>query len=434
MNEIGKLRKATYHLWTFTISKLISAFGAQVYSFSISFYILQATGSAGSFAINLLCNILPRALAAPFAGYMADKYSRKMMAILSQLAATVAIAGLLVVHLNSGLSLPAIYTVSCILSLTSMVSGVAFSSSITRLVDDKRIQRAMSLNQMSISFAAVCSPAVGGVLYGTVSIATFLVIYLSASMIAVVLEATMNFNLYSNQESVTPEEKAESMWQSLKAGVKYLKMQPLIMTVIWISLFVNFLFGAYQVGYSYILIEKLAMDSQRFGVTEGAFAAGMLLISIYFSMRKEVKNPLIVAKWGIISMGLILAAMTLPLLATFSQAFIFGYYIILQLGLGGMILFTDTPIMVYLQKQTDNQYKGRLFSILETMALGLKPLAMILYGFLYDVLPAQWIMLVSAALFVSVILVLARPSIIRKVHSEMEHGKTVPLKKVSPTV
>ena len=45
MNETIKLKKATYHLYTFTISKLISSFGAQVYAFAMSFYILQATGS-----------------------------------------------------------------------------------------------------------------------------------------------------------------------------------------------------------------------------------------------------------------------------------------------------------------------------------------------------------------------------------------------------
>jgi hypothetical protein len=51
MEESMKLKKATYHLWTFTISKLISTFGVSVFSFGISFYILSVTGSATSFAL-----------------------------------------------------------------------------------------------------------------------------------------------------------------------------------------------------------------------------------------------------------------------------------------------------------------------------------------------------------------------------------------------
>src|SRR4051794_15583434 len=110
MEEALKLKKATYHLWTFTVSKLVSTFGAQVYAFAISFYILQLTGSASSFALNLICSILPRTLVAPFAGYAADKYSRKMIVIVAQIATTIAIGGLLVVSLTMGLSLFAIYS------------------------------------------------------------------------------------------------------------------------------------------------------------------------------------------------------------------------------------------------------------------------------------------------------------------------------------
>ena len=166
MEDVLKLKRATYHLWTFTTSKIISSFGAQVYAFAISFYILQMTGSATSFATNLICNILPRTLIAPFAGYVADNYSRKAIVITAQIATTLAIGGLLAVSLTSGLSLIAIYTTTCVLSITSQFSGVAFTSSITGLVDEARIQKAMSLNQMSISFAAIGSPAVGGFYMG----------------------------------------------------------------------------------------------------------------------------------------------------------------------------------------------------------------------------------------------------------------------------
>ncbi|MCL6573800.1 MAG: MFS transporter [Bacillus sp. (in: Bacteria)] len=417
-----KLRKATYHLWTFTISKLISSFGSQVYSFALSFYILQATGSAKSFAWNLICNILLRTLAAPFAGYIVDRYSRKMIAITAQITTTLAIGGLLVVSFTSGISLIAIYITSCILSLTSMFSGVAFTSSITGLVDEKRIQKAMSLNQMSISFAAIASPAVGGLLYGVISMPVFLIIYMVASSSAVILESTMNFNLFAKRKEVEGK-PTESMWQSMKAGVTYLKTQPLLMVMIWIALLVNFFFGAFEVGYSFILIEKMKIASQHFGFTQGAFALGMLLMSIYFSVRKEVKFPLLVSKRGIIVMGTIIGGISLPLLISMSYGTFFGYYILLMFGLGTMIVIVNTPMQVMLQKQIDDDYKGRVFSILETMSMALMPLGMVVYGFLYDVFPPQWILLLSSALLVGVVLVLARPSVIRKAHPQLYQEK-----------
>jgi MFS transporter, DHA3 family, macrolide efflux protein len=86
--------------------------------------------------------------------------------------------------------------------------------------------------------------------------------------------------------------------------------------------------------------------------------------------------------------------------------------------------------MVWMQKMIDDDYKGRVFSILETMAMALMPLGMVLYGFLYDIWPAQWILIGSSALLIGVVLVLARPSVIRKAHPELDKSKTVKVETV----
>ncbi|MFS0861931.1 MFS transporter [Fredinandcohnia sp. 179-A 10B2 NHS] len=425
MNEKQKLKRATYHLYTFTISKLISSFGAQVYAFAISFYILQLTGSATSFATNLICNILPRTLVSPFAGYVADRYSRKKIVIIAQLATTAAIVGLLIVSLTYGLSLVAIFTTTAVLAIASSFTGVTFTSSITGLVDETRIQRAMSLNQMSMSFAAIGSPAVGGLLYGAVSMDLFLGIFIVASLIAVVLESTMNFTLFAKRKVEVEGETKESMLQSMKAGLNYLKTKQVIMIMIWISLLINFLFGAYEVGYSYILIEKLKMASQHFGFTQGAFAVGMLAFSIYFSIRKEVKYAFLVSKRGIIALGAIMGAMSIPLMVSMSYWTVFTFYFVMMFCFGSMIIIVNTPIQVMMQKMIDDDYKGRVFSILETMAMGLMPLGMILFGFLYDIFPGQYILIVSAIILIGVVLILARPSVVKKAHPELDVKKAV---------
>ncbi|MCH1626555.1 MFS transporter [Ferdinandcohnia quinoae] len=426
MDQALKLQRATYHLWTFTISKLISTFGAQVYAFGISFYILQLTGSATSFALNLICNLLPRALIAPVVGYAADNYSRKTIIISAQIGTTFAIGGLLFVSLTSGLSLIAIYITTCLLSIASTFSTVTFTSSITGLIDEERIQKAMSLNQMSISFASIGSPAVGGLLYGVVSMPVFLIIFILASVLAVILESTMNFKLFSKKnEEQNKENGKEPIWASMKAGLVYLKKQEVIMTIIWISLLINFLFASFEVGYSYILIEKLKMSSEHFGFTEGAFAIGMLGMSIYFSMRKEVKFPLLVSKRGILMMGIILGSVSVPLIISMPYGVMFAYYAFVMFSFGSMVIIVNTPIQVMMQKKIDEEYKGRVFSILETMSIALMPLGMVIFGFLYDILPGQWILLGSSTILIIIVLILARPSVVKKAHPELANKKEI---------
>jgi len=420
-----KLRKATYHLWTFTISKLISTFGASVYSFGISFYILSITGSATSFATNLICSIVPRVLLAPFAGYAADKYSKKKIILLAQICSVIAVGGLMSVSFIFGLSLAAIYITTCVLSITSLFSGVTFSSSIANLIDEERIQKAMSFNQMSISIATIGGPAVGGLLFGLVSMPVFLIIHMVGYTIAVVLEATMDFKLFTKKAQEASKEKKETMIQSIKEGITYLKQHRVLTVIIWVALAINFFFGAFEVGYSFILVEKLKVDSTHFGLTEGALAVGMLGASFYFSMRKELKFPLVASRRGIFIMGMIMAAIALPLIVTFPYLGIVTYYCVLMFAFGVTLVFVNTPIGVLMQKRIDEEYRGRVFGILETMAMALTPLGMVIFGFLYDIVPAQWVLLSSSALLLLSVIYMLRPSIMKQAHPELEEKGVV---------
>lgn len=423
MTEAQKLKRGSYHLWTFMTSKLISTFGANVYSFAISFYILQLTGSATNFALNLICSILPRTIAAPFAGYVADNFSRKRTIILAQAASVLAIAGLLTVSLMNGLSLTAIYITTCLLSLTSTFSGITFTSSISGLVDENRIQKAMSLNQMSISLASIVAPALGGVLYGAVSIPVFLIIYLIASLVALILDSTMNFQLFAKRSHVpVAGQEKEKLWVSMKEGFAYLKTKPVIQTIIFIALFINFFFGSFQVGYSFVLIEKLGMKSEHFGILEGAFAVGMLLLSVYLTIRKEIKYPLITAKYGIIGLALVIGGIAVPLLVPFSYQAMFVFYLILMLAIGSFLTIINTPIGVMMQKSVDDDFKGRVISILETMAQVLMPLGTVIYGFLYDWVAAEWVLFISAGIIIGIALFILRPSVIANAYSERKNA------------
>lgn len=420
-----KLKKATQHLWTFTISKLISTFGASVYTFGISFYILSITGSATSFATNLLCSLLPRIIIGPFAGYAADKYSKKMIVIVAQIASILAMGGLVIVTMTSGITLTAIYVTTALMSMTSSFSGIAFTSAIANLIDEDRIQKAMSFNQMSVSIASIGGPAVGGLMYGLVSLEAFLLVHLFAYILAVALEATMNFKLYTKIAENKAAEVKESMLQNMKAGITYLRKNQVLSIIVWVSLLLNFLFAAFQVGFAFMLIEKLGVKSEHFGFAEGAFPVGMLLMAFILSIRKQIRFPLLTAKWSLFINGILFSATTLPLFVTFSYNLMVVYYLILMLLMGTTITLCNTPMGVMMQQTIDEEYKGRVFGLLETMAMGLMPLGMILFGYLYDAVPPEWVMLSCGTLLVAVILYFLRPSIIRKAHPEITEKPSV---------
>nr|WP_107840144.1 MFS transporter [Metasolibacillus meyeri] len=421
MKDMVKLKKVKYHLWAFPISKLTSSFGALVYAFAVSLYILQQTGSATSFALSLICSAMPRTLVAPFAGYVADNYSRKMIVLTGQTVITLAIAGLLTVSLTIGLSPLAIYITTVITSIASQFVSIALSASITRLFDEANVQRAMSFNQIAISLSSIGSPIIAGILFGYMPMSMFLILYMMATTSAVLLNSTMDFHLFATKKE---ENLKESMWQSMRMGIAYLKSQPIIMPMLWVVFVNNFLFGAFNVGYSYTLIEILQMQTQHFGLTEAAYAVGMLLMSIWLSAPKRaVKFPVLVAKRCMLCMGITMMGVTLPLFLDVSYIMIVIYYIALMFAIGLLELLVNIPLQIMLQKSVDDEFKGRIFSITETMSMALMPLGSVVYGYLYDMLPAQWVFIISSLLLMSAVIILIKPSFIRQAHPELNIPK-----------
>ena len=428
MSETAKIKRASYHLYTFTISKLISTFGSSIYAFGISLYVLALTGSAASFAVNLICSILPRTILAPFAGYAADNYSKKKLIIFSQLGGILSVGGLLVYSLSIGLSLPAIYITTALVSVFSMFNGVTFSASIANLIDPERIQKAMGFNQSAISIAAIGGPVIGGMLFGFVSMNVFLAIEIAAYIIALFLEATMNFRLFTNVLPKTEGVHKKSVMKGMKEGVAYLKTNRVIMVIVTTAIGLNFFFSALMIGLPFVAVQQLKVDSTHFGIIEAMVAVGMLLASVYFSVRKEVKFPLLFSKRAILVMSVIMAAMGLPLILEMSYMMNVVYFIFLMLAFGLSNVCVNTPIGVMMQKDVEEEYRGRVFGILESMAMAMMPLGYLLFGLLYDIVPAQYVIWGSSICLVVLTAYMIRSSILKEAYPELENP--VPAKSI----
>lgn len=419
MNEQLKLKKATYHLKTFFASKVIGSLGMNVYAFGMSMYILSITGSSLSFAMNILCSILPRTLISPIAGVLGDRIPRKTLVIGGQAGVVLTIMALLVYTLLFDLSVYAIYAATVFNSIFGAFSGIAFSSSIANLIDEGRLQKAMSFNSMALSISGIGGPIIGGILFGFASVEIFLIVYLISQTVALLLESTMDFNLFKKVQEVVSEQK-ESMLTSFKAGISYIKTTPILMAILSVSFALNFFFTSLSVGGDFALLTILKLDPKMIGMTEAAGAVGVLLASAYFASTKAVKNPLLLSKNAILIMSVLVIVAAFPLIVSIGTYGSFAFYLVLMFLFGVSNVATNMPIGVLFQTMVSDEYKSRVMSIMEMAAMSLMPLATLVYGILFDVLPAEWNLIGSGICLIAVTLYSLRPSVIRLANGEKE--------------
>ena len=424
MDELAKHKKATYHLYTFLISKMIGTLGSHIYAFGISMYILSLTGSSFSFAMNILLSYLPRIIISPIAGLLGDRIPRKWLVLGGQAGVIASVSVLLLYTYTMNLSLLAIYVTTVFIAIFSSFSSIAFAASVGNLVDEERLQKAMSFNQLSQSIAGIGGPVFGGLLFGFVSMELFLLLFVVASIITLLLESTMNFTLYKKQseEVIGPK---ETMLQSLKAGFQYVNKKQILRSVIWMIVWINLFFTCLNVGQDFILLTLIKLDPTWIGFVEAGGAIGMLVTSIYFASRSNVKYPIVFIKRSLLVMSSLIIVTAIPLFFHFSSMINFLFYFIVMLLFGSFSVLTNTPIGVMLQVTVEEEFRGRVFGIVEMMAMSMIPIGTLLYGYLYDVLPAEWILIVSGVILISCVLILLRTSIVEDAHPE--------LKKITPT-
>lgn len=393
----------------FFTGKLASILGSGMYTFVVGLYILKLTGSGSSFAVTMICGMLPRIVLAPFAGVMADRMNRRRLLIYSDLAAVLTLLLAFLVVSLGGVTLLPIYTSLVLLSVCSTFYGISVSSSLLQLVDSQYIQRAGSLNQMAGSIGNLLAPVLGGMLYAIVPFKLFMLLNAAGFTVSTLMTCGLRFkrdsDLSESGGPVHPAAQSHGMRNlsntlaelrsSLSGGITYVFKKPVIRAVLIIVFWVNFFVVSLNVVLPFVAVQNLSLSSGQYGTIEAMLAAGMLVMSLLLTVRRQTSSPTGTLIRGLASLGLLFLAMALPLVFSFSTGSAFMFLLVLMFLIGSTVMNINIPIQVYLQQTVEAEYRGRVFAVVETASGAIAPAGMILYGLLIDWIPAAYLLMAS---------------------------------------
>ncbi|MBP2241933.1 MFS family permease [Cytobacillus eiseniae] len=403
----------------FLLGKMTAVLGSSIYGFAIGLYILAETGSSLNFAITLILSVLPRILLAPVAGALSDRWNRKKIIIISDFACAIWLIIIFVVFTFGFSEIWVLYCATAVLSILNTFYSAAVTSSIYNMVGPDFIQKAMSLNQAAASLSTILGPVLGGVFFGFFPITTFMIINIIAFTISGLASVFIQYDLFAEKKE---RETDSSILTDLKVGFTYVKQQTFIKNLIFLSVFLNFWFAVFPVAMPYLILTIRKMESVQLGIIEGSFSVGMMIMAIILSTRPEIKRKDISIFGGLLVMSTVLILLGLPNfpgMMAISNLVFFPYLIVMVLLLSSSIMIVNMPIMVLLQKNTPDEYRGRVMSLVETGASAMAPLGYIVFGFLLEKMPVWIILTISGAS----IIILVHYHIKRKIL--VQHLRTV---------
>lgn len=376
------------------IGQVVSLFGTSLTQFALTIWAWQLTGEATALALVGLFSFGPSVILSPVAGALVDRWNRKLVMMVSDLAAGISTIAIFLLYLSGNLEIWHLYVAGFFSGAFQSFQFPAYSAAVTMMLPKEQYARASAMLAMAESGARIFAPTVaaaflvfigiGGIL--TIDIVTF--IFALATLVWVHIPQPKK----SKDEEITKHEG--NLWQETLFGFKYILARRSLFGVQMIFFLIN-LFAT--IGFTLLAPMILArMESGTvtaallptpangedigqiaLGVVESAMAVGGLIgglaVSIWGGPKRRIHGVLL----GMMASSLIgqvlfgLARVPLVWIVTGAVGSLF-------------IAILNASNQAIWQSKVDPNVQGRVFSVRRWIAQITIPLAMLLAGPLAD--------------------------------------------------
>lgn len=392
------------------VGQIVSLFGNAILRFSLPLYLLKETGSSTLFGIVTACSFLPMIVLSLLGGVLADRLNkRNIMVCLDFLT-----AGVITVFSWLLGIIPIIPLFITVLMLLYGISGTyqpAVQASIPALVPKEKILSANAIVNQIGALANFIGPIIGGMLYGAFGI----VIILKVSVLCFVLSAVMEiFIQIPFQKQPTQDKVLQIAAGDLRDSIRFLRMEkPLFVQICIVIAGLNlFLSPMLTIGIPVIVVDKLHLTDGLLGLTQGMLAVGGILGGLLTVLLDKKLTP----QTAYVPLFLCTACSCLMGFGmAIGQSPMIKYVILSVTGLSVTIFTTmfSIQMLAVVQAETPQHLIGKVVACIMTFIMCVQPIGQLLYGFLFECLPSQPVIIIGASMISLVIAVRSKKILIK---------------------
>ena len=367
----------------FLSGQTVSLFGSSLVQYAILWYITLTTKSGVVMTLYTLCGFLPQIVISLFAGVWADRFSRKLLIMLSDSAIALSTLVLIVVLLSGYQELWLLLLVSAIRSAGAGIQTPAVNALIPQLVPADKLMRVSGINGTLQSLTLLLSPAVAG------AILTAANMNLTAVLLVDVVTAAAGVGIMAvlRVPRLRRETEPESPLRELVGGLRYMVTHRFLRSLLIVYALLMFLITPASVLTPLLVANIFGDEVWRQTMNEMAFSggavAGGLLIAVWGGFRNRIHT--------IVLAGVVFGGLTVVL----GLATNFIWYLAVMAIVGISMPFFNSPSIVLLQEKVQPEMQGRVFSFVQIVASAAMPLGMLLFGPLADLPGGVRILLIT---------------------------------------
>lgn len=385
------------NVFLFSIANFISLFGTSVYNFAISLYVLKLTGSGLNFAATLTISILSTVLINPFAGVLADRMSKKLLAVITDILNGTLLLILYILTMKHTLNLPMIYVSTFFLNVFSTIYGIDVEASKPNLVSKKMLISINSASKIIESISSIVGPMVGGIVFALIDIRFFIIINAFSFGISALFQIFMNFNF--NCSNCKKSKGNLNFFTDIIYAINYLKTKKNIINIFVVFIVLNFFIGlSINVPMPYIINNILKLNSNFFGIIEAFFSVGIIFGALVIKKIMKKYSYTKITKTMNIILSICMIAIGLSVIINYKihyKNFYLIYFILIMLLAGIAIASINIPLFYMLQQTIPDNFRGRVLGLGSSISKIILPISLIIAGALINLTPAYILPIIS---------------------------------------
>jgi MFS family permease len=276
--------------------QVVSLLGSAMTQFALTIWAYQLTGSATALALTAFFAFAPGVVLSPFAGALVDRWDRRWVMMLSDLAAGLSTVALLLLYTAGNLQIWHLYVAGAFAGAFAAFQWPAYSAAISTMLPKTQYARANGMMALADSLSGVVAPALAVALLAIIGIGGVMLIDVITFVFAV--SALLIVTIPQPEVSAAGREGRGSLWSEAIYGFRYIVRRPSLLGLQAAFSAINLTGALSFTVLAPMLLARTGSDEASLAAVQSIGAiggvAGSLLLSVWGGPKRRVLGVL----WG----------------------------------------------------------------------------------------------------------------------------------------
>ncbi|HUS78952.1 MAG TPA: MFS transporter [Patescibacteria group bacterium] len=264
------------------IGQFISLLGTGMTGFVLTIWAWQVTGEATALALVGLFTFAPTVLMSPFAGALVDRWNRKKVMMLSDLASGLSTVVVLILMASGRLEVWHLYVTGAFSGVFQAFQFPAYSAAVSMMLPKEQYARANGMIGLAGAVSNIIAPVASGILLGVVGITGIMAFDVFTFIVAIV--ALLPVHIPQPPSAGAGQSDRPSLLSDSVYGFRYIYERPSLLGLQLVFFSINLIMSLVFPLMAPMILSRTGNDTVILGGVQSAFGVGGLLGGVLMSV------------------------------------------------------------------------------------------------------------------------------------------------------